>query len=59
VAKKVEKGGRDFDFNLLGFYNHFLYKFYVLRRFSCLICMDVIAHHMFFGLNGLFDLGST
>jgi hypothetical protein len=28
--------------NFLGFHNHFFHKFYVLLRFCCLICMDVV-----------------
>jgi hypothetical protein len=38
----------------LGFHNYFLHKLYVLLRFNCLICMDVVAHHIFFDLYGLF-----
>jgi hypothetical protein len=37
-----------------GFYNHFLNKLYILLMFSCLIYMDVVAHHLFFDLYGLF-----
>jgi hypothetical protein len=40
--------------NFLGFHNLFLHKLYVLLRFSCLICMNVVAHHIFFDLYGLF-----
>jgi hypothetical protein len=36
------------------FHNHFLHKLYVLLRFSCLICMDFVAHYIFFDLYGLF-----
>jgi hypothetical protein len=36
--------------NILGFDNFFLHKLYVLHRFSCIICMDVAAHHIFFDL---------
>jgi hypothetical protein len=39
----------------LGFNNYyFLHKLYVLLMFSCLICMEVVAHHIFFDLYGLF-----
>jgi hypothetical protein len=38
----------------LGFHSHFLHKLYVLLRFSCLICMDFVAHYIFFDLFGLF-----
>jgi hypothetical protein len=38
----------------LGFIIIFLHKLYVLHRFSCFICMDVVAHHIFFNLYGLF-----
>jgi hypothetical protein len=34
-------------------YIYILYKLYVLLRFSCLICMDVVAHYIFFDLYGL------
>jgi hypothetical protein len=37
----------------LWFHNHFFHKLYVLLRFSCLICMDFIAHYIFFDLYGL------
>jgi hypothetical protein len=37
----------------LGFHNHFFHKLYVLLRFSCVICMDFVAHYIFFGLYGL------
>jgi hypothetical protein len=36
------------------FHNHFLHKLYVLLRFSCLICMDFIAHYIFFNFYSLF-----
>jgi hypothetical protein len=38
----------------LSFHNHFLHKLYVLLRFSCLICMDFVAHYIFFDFYGLF-----
>jgi hypothetical protein len=38
----------------LGFHNHFLHKLYILLMFSCLICMDVVPHHIFFDLYGLY-----
>jgi hypothetical protein len=38
----------------LGFHNPFLHKLYVLLRFSWLICMDVVAHHIFFDLYDFF-----
>jgi hypothetical protein len=38
----------------LGFHNYFFAKLYVLLRFSCLIYMDVVAHHIFFNLYGFF-----
>jgi hypothetical protein len=38
----------------LGLHNYFFHKLYVLLRFSCLICMGVVAHHIFFNLFGLF-----
>jgi hypothetical protein len=38
----------------LEFHNYFLHKLYILLRFSCLICMDVVAHHIFFALYGSF-----
>jgi hypothetical protein len=31
-----------------------LHKLYILLMFSCLICMDVVAHHIFFDLFDLF-----
>jgi hypothetical protein len=38
----------------LVFHNYYyFYKLYVLLRFSCLICMDFVAHYIFFGLYGL------
>jgi hypothetical protein len=37
----------------LRFHNHFFHKLYVLLRFSCLICMDFVTHHIFFDLYGL------
>jgi hypothetical protein len=37
-----------------GFHNYFLHELYVLLRFSCLICMDFVAHYIFFDLYGLF-----
>jgi hypothetical protein len=37
----------------LGFHNHFFHKLYVLVRFSCLICMDFVAHYIFFDVYGL------
>jgi hypothetical protein len=37
----------------LGFHTYFLHKLYVLFRFNCLICMDVVPHHIFFDLYGL------
>jgi hypothetical protein len=37
----------------LGFHNHFFHKLYILLRFSCLICMDFVAHYIFFNLYGL------
>jgi hypothetical protein len=41
-----------FKLKFLGFRNHFLHKLYVLLRFSCIICMYVIAHHILFDLYG-------
>jgi hypothetical protein len=38
----------------LRFHNHFFHKLYVLLRFSCLICMDCVAHYIFFDLYALF-----
>jgi hypothetical protein len=38
----------------LGFHNHFFYKLYVLLRFSYLICIDFVAHYIFFDLYDLF-----
>jgi hypothetical protein len=40
----------------LEFHDHFLHKLYVLLRFSGLTCLDVVAHHIFFDLYGLFFL---
>jgi hypothetical protein len=37
----------------LVFHNHFFEKLYVLLRLSCLICMDFIAHYIFFDLYAL------
>jgi hypothetical protein len=37
----------------LRFYTHFFHKHYVLLRFSCLICIDFVAHYIFFDLYGL------
>jgi hypothetical protein len=38
----------------LGFHNYYYFhKLYVLLRFSCLICMDFVAHYIFFDLYGL------
>jgi hypothetical protein len=37
----------------IGFCNHFFYKLYVFLRFSCVICMDFVAHYILFGLYGL------
>jgi hypothetical protein len=37
----------------LGFHNHFFHKLYVLVRFCCLICMDFVAHYIFFDVYGL------
>jgi hypothetical protein len=37
----------------LGFHNHFFHKLYVLLRFSCLICMNVLSHYILFDLYGL------
>jgi hypothetical protein len=37
----------------LEFHNHFYQKLYDLLRFSCLICMDFVAHYIFFDLYGL------
>jgi hypothetical protein len=31
----------------------FFHKLYVLLMFSCLICMDFVAHYIFFDLYGL------
>jgi hypothetical protein len=36
----------------LGFHNHFPHKLYVLLMFSCLICLDFVAHYIFFDLYG-------
>jgi hypothetical protein len=41
---------------LLGFYNHFFHKLYVLLRFNCLICMDFEAHYIFFNLYEVFSI---
>jgi hypothetical protein len=38
----------------LGFHKHFLYKLYVLVMFSCIICINIVAHLIFFDLYGLF-----
>jgi hypothetical protein len=37
----------------IGFHNHFFHKLYVLLRFSCVICMDFVAHYILFDLYGL------
>jgi hypothetical protein len=37
----------------LWFYNHFFHNLYVLLRFNCFICMDFVAHYIFFSLYGL------
>jgi hypothetical protein len=34
----------------LGFHKLFLHKVYVLVRFSCIICMDVVSHLIFLDL---------
>jgi hypothetical protein len=33
--------------SFLGFHNHFFHQLYILLRFSCLICMDFVAHYIF------------
>jgi hypothetical protein len=67
VAKNFEKGEGGFDFIFRCVfetifkikvsrvsYSFFLHKLYVLRRFSYLICMDVVAYHILFDMYGLF-----
>jgi hypothetical protein len=35
------------------FHNHFLHKLYVMLRFNCPVCMDFVAHYIFFDLYSL------
>jgi hypothetical protein len=37
----------------LRFHNYFFHKLYALLRFSCVICMDFVAHYIFFSLYGI------
>jgi hypothetical protein len=37
----------------LRFRNYFFHKLYILLRFSCVICMNFVAHYIFFSLYGL------
>jgi hypothetical protein len=38
----------------LRFHTYFFHKLYVLLRFSCLICMNFVAHYIFFDLYDFF-----